>query len=239
MAKTVTATMSPTDWLRARAAEDGLFVSDVAKRAQINQGALSRALRNGGPSRAVLEVIAEAMGWEVPPHIMAIARPGRAAGPHRVAQRGAVPKPTRTAVPADHIAVWTTYPREDPWFFYNDHEVVETVSRPASLRSAQHITAIRMPNATMAPWRQPDEFVILALRRPVAPGNHALIRLIPRARPNDPEMSLIARIDRMPEGDKPPSMTIYSLKGGLPDMRFFSFASMLRILEWPEIAGLS
>lgn len=241
MPSNVSHLQSPADWLREQARGHGMTVTDVARRSDVDQGALSRAMKRGGPSREVLRTIANALKWTIPDAVLLAAPPGRSTGPQRVAKRGAIPALSRipTAQPVDQLAVWTTYPREEPWFYYNDQEIVETVARPSALQSAQHIMAIRMPNASMSPWRQPDEFIVLALRRPVAPGNHALVRLVPRARPNETELSLIARIDRMPEGDKPPAMTIYNLRGGVPDMKFFAYVSMIRVLEWSEVSGLS
>lgn len=230
---------SPADWLRQRAKAADTHITDIARRSGVDPAALSREMKKNGPSRTVLQLIGRALGWQVPPEILAQARPGKAAGANRARRGHQTPNPQPRIVPADEMEVWTTYPREGPWFFYNDHEVVETAPRPPALQTAQHIAAIRMPNMTMMPWRQPDEFVVLALRRQVTAGNHALVRLISRARPNDPELCLIARIDRLPDGDQPPLMTIYNAPSAALDMRYFSFASMIRILEWPEVAGLA
>lgn len=190
-------------WIDALLRRTGRNLTELASAAGLAQTTLTEARRGTRPLTArTLTALADAFHTPAPAELLAALPAGRERG--RASMAAARKTASRfvlqpEAPPLGRRVQLLATPRDiaAPFFRINFLAVTDTAPRPAGIADAKHVFALRMPDDGMAPWRRQGELLYVDPVRPVAPGRHVLLRMMPRADPNGMEAFTVALFEDM------------------------------------------
>lgn len=201
----------------------------LARKARIAPSTLTRMLKEGGPEHQpradTLRQIERVSRVPLPPELAAIARP-EASGLPAHAVEGEVTVPVRALVGTRH----------DGLFLLN-REPLEWTRRLPGLARRLRVFAVRMPDDSMTPWRQPNELVHIEPTWAVADGCHVLAYL---RNTNDRDGDDLVCIRRFRGRDRAAGHVLlesYRILGETQRIPEKDVLLMQRVLEWPEVVA--
>lgn len=212
----------------------------LATGAGLHQTTLTQAMRDTARhsfSQQTILRLSDRYGEPVPPGLLQRLPPGRS---RRGDKLPPSLMPTATGAvevaSADEIAVQAVLMIGRGPFFHLNPTPSEWVPRPSSLVRSRGIAAFRAGDSSMAPWRQPDELVLVDPARAISPGCHAVIPLLDPKDQQQPEMHLLCRITGPWVPGEMPPLELYNPPKGFALGRLQLASRPKRVLEWQEVA---
>jgi hypothetical protein len=219
-------------WVRDIMARRGVDQVMLAHMSGVDQSMISRA-RNGQVSDMKLLQIAAALKATVPPELLPLTTKGRR-------PRGAPELPTAGATlltgvrphrAGFDVPVLPVLPQPRGPVFLLQTAVSEFTWRPPCLANAREAFVLRMPDSTMAPWRQPHEPIYCDPDRDIAGARHAALQL---ASPGAHELWVICALDAPPVPGQPPAAHLYQPRRGYP-IPALPVRRAIAVVEWPDL----
>lgn len=213
------------DYLERVRRETGFTLTEIARRAKLSPTTLTRFMAREDEQHSLrpstLRAIEQATRVNLPPELAAAAR-----GMDPTPEHGAEERPG--AVPL--FALYGTSEHGD---FLRNEQPTDIAPRLAGIAHNMRVFAVRMPDASMAPWRQPNELLYIDPTRFASAGDHALVEM---SHPRDPDHPRnVFRIRRIVARNRDGSLRLASYDGGevetVPRERV---VAVHRALEWTE-----
>lgn len=209
----------------------------LAKLARLAPSTLTRILgaetRQYAPRRETLRSLLAASGVPLPPELAAVAQDTSPELPSQADQAGGTGLLATRVIPV-HALIGTRF---DGLFHKNTAPLEEVLAPPGLLRR-RRVFAVRMPDASMQPWRRPNELVFIDPTWTVAEGDHALVEVNNGA---EPDGHPLFAVRRFLGSDRRGLVYRLGRHWGSPEVEEVQrkmIPSMQRVLEWPEVTGL-
>lgn len=171
---------SPGQWLAAIMRAHQVDQVQLEAISDIDQTTISRVLKSGRASDRVMKRLAATLKVPLPPEVLAQTVRGRRARgapePEISAARGSSltgAKPTR---PGFDVPVWHAFLIRHGPLFLLQTAPSEFAWRPPCLSSARRAFMLRMPGASMDPWRTEAEPIFFDPDADIATARHALLQ---------------------------------------------------------------
>jgi transcriptional regulator with XRE-family HTH domain len=228
-------------WVEQILAALGMNMTALAKEIGMSQSTLSKALSDH-PSRRVsdrmLQLIANYAGRQVPPEIMASAVRGRAPrsrpdAPDRVVIRDPISGAVAPSPEAD-VPVWAAIANRRDNLFAINPVAMEWARRHRGIAGARSVAALRMPGEFMAPWRRPNELVYVNPSQHAFAGDHALLKLSPKA--GGDQVWTLLQLTTTPQLGEAPNGRWHNPPDAAP-LSSWWVTQVLRVIEWPELVS--
>ena len=200
-----------------------LSQTDIARLADISPSTMTRLLSGQRSARrSTLNALESATGVPLPPELRAASEPRQLSEP-----------PSRGH---GTVAVYAMIGTPVQGRFYRNEAMADHVQRPPGIAHAQHVYALRMPSADMAPWRRTNELVFIDPTLLPAEGDHGLIET---NHPHDPNHArsiyMVARIMAvLRDGFR---LRQYGREGDIT-LKQSEVSAAFRVLEWTEVVGI-
>lgn len=219
-------------WVRDLMARRGVDQVMLEHISGVDQTAISRA-RKGQVSDTKLLQIAAALKVPVPPELLRVTVRGRRprGAPELPAAGGALITGARPQRAGFDVPVYPILPHARGPAFLLQTAVSEFTWRPPALAGARRAFVLRMPDATMAPWRQPHEAIYCDPDREAAGARHAALQL-DAGEAHD--LWVICAMDQPPTPGAPPAAHLYHPRRGAP-IPALPVRRAITIVEWPEL----
>ena len=172
-------------------------------------------------SAEVLKKMADQTGVPLPPELLAVLPPE---GPAQTAGMGLVDVPLYTLIPAAGGGA-----------AYRSNVVSDRAPRLPGIIHARDVMAVRMPDDSMSPWRQPSEMIYLQPGWAVARGDHVLAELPHPTDPDSPNSVFVVRqVAQIRQGE----LTLATYDGAAPvKLRRGEYLALTRVMEWSELTA--
>lgn len=220
------------EWLIATMAARRIDQVALEHLTGIDQTTISRA-RQGRMSDRVLLRIAQALKVEAPAELLRLTTRGRRprGAPELSAATAAMLTGARPQRAGADVPVYHAMPHQRGPAFLLQTAVVEFAWRPPTLASCRRAFMLRMPDASMEPWRQPSEPVYCDPDRDVAQARHVLVAL-DTGEPHD--LWLVCAPTSAPEIGAPIAARLHNARRGtlLPAL---PVRRAIAIIEWPDL----
>lgn len=203
--------------------------TELARKAKVAPSTLTRMLGAEGPLHhprgETLRALERASRTPLPPELHAIAHPDLAGAPQGAAE-GEMNIPVRALVGTRHEGL-----------FHLNREPFEWARRLPGLARRLRVYAVRMPDDSMTPWRQPNELVHVDPTWAVSDGCHVLVSLANTKEANGDEFVCIRRFRGRDRQGGVALLERYGVLGEVDRVPQNQILSMHRILEWAEVVG--
>lgn len=204
--------------------------TELARKARIAPSTLTRMLKEGGPTHSprpeTLRQIERVSRVPLPPELANIAHPDLVGAPAATAE-GELNIPVRALVGT----------RIDGRYLLN-REPFEWTRRLPGLARRLRVFAVRMPDDTMAPWRQPNEMVFVDPTWAIADGCHVVVYFPNTMESDGEEMVSIRRFRGRDRQAGMIRLEDYTLRGNVTELPTTKVLMMHRVVEWTEAAGI-
>lgn len=227
------------EWILELKSQTGLELTNLARHAGLNQSTVTRPVNdptNTKPITAqVLRRLSEAFGKPLPANVLEHLDPGRPRERTNIRPARKSKASTEITTPvlewkiSKDVPIWGSILKTPGTPFELNREVVAYAPRLPGIIGAKAVFAIRMPDESMSPWRQPDEYIYVDANRPVKSGDHVLIEYI---RTDAPKSDLLCVFAQFRNGQ----YWQYGPRAYITDR--ITIAQRWRILEWAECVGM-
>lgn len=220
------------EWLRATMEARHVDQVTLEHLTGIDQTTISRA-RNGRMSDRVLLQLAQGLKVPVPPDLLALTTKGRRPrGAPELAPSGSTlitgARPNRAGT---DVPVYPTFLYDRGPAFLLQNVATEFAWRPPAIAACRRSFMLRMPDASMAPWRQAMEPIYCDPDRDFAAGQHALVQL-DTGEPHD--LWVICAPTETPVAGKPLAARLYHPRRG-SQIPALPVRKAITIVEWPDL----
>jgi phage repressor protein C with HTH and peptisase S24 domain len=213
------------DYLERVTRETGLTLTEIARRAKLAPTTLTRFMSRDDDKHSLrpstLRAVEQVSRVPLPPELAAAAR-----GMEPTSDQAAEERPGT-------VPLFSLYAASDHGDFLRNDQPTDIAPRLPGIAHNMRVYAVRMPDASMAPWRQPNELVYIDPTRFASAGDHALVELSHPRDPNHPRS--VFRIRRIAARNRDGSLRLTPYDGGeteaVPRERVLG---VHRVLEWPE-----
>lgn len=210
-------------YVRTILEQTGWSQNKLATRSGINAATISR-MKNGERQtrHSTLRALETASRVPLPPELVAAGAPDMLPGGDTEKQ--------------DRVPVYAMIGSSSPQDWYRNETMPDAVARPPGLAEARAVYAFRMPDASMAPWRRPNELVFVNPHWAVAEGDHVLAELNhPTDQNHSRQFYRVRRFLGFSRNGRRLLAYATGTEETIPDRQV---VNMYRILEWPEVLGI-
>jgi transcriptional regulator with XRE-family HTH domain len=215
------------DYLERVTRETGLSLSEIARRAKLATTTLTRFMsadddKKRSLRRSTLRAIEQVTRIPLPPELAAAARGMEPSEEAQLDERPAT------------VPLFALYGAPDHNDFLRNDQT-DIAPRLPGIAHNMRVYAVRMPDASMQPWRQANELIYIDPTRFAAPGDHALVELAHPRDPNHPRS--VFRIRRIVARNRDGGLRLAAHDGSdtetVPRERVLGAH---RALEWTEVS---
>lgn len=205
--------------------ETGLTLTEVARRARLAPTTLTRFMSREDDKHSLrpstLRAVEQVTRVPLPPELAAAAR-------GMEAQADQAPEEQPGTVP-----LFALYGALDHGDYLRNEQPTDMAPRLPGIARNMKVYAVRMPDASMEPWRHANELVYVDPTRFASPGDHALVEL---SHPRDPDHPRsIFRIRRIIARNRDGSLRLSSyVEQDVETVPRERVLGVHRVLEWTE-----